>query len=225
MNKKSFIILSLSFAFITFFTIIFSIVKYTESDSNVIELKKDAESIKTVLEKSINNPPSRFTSFFYYKNITFLKNIDDYRYSYNIFSKDTKDLYDGISSKIEYIDKLLIKKEQLPAFVDNNTNYLFYPISYNKINNINELEKISDKLLINVNNQDINENIVKAGKFLNYLFIEIADKKFIILISPPYDPDPLHPDNKRDFLIIGIKKNEYNKYSYYSDNFILKRDK
>lgn len=220
-NKVFFVSIFFLFLIIISLTFVFSALKLINTDIYPYDLKVATNSIENIIKSEMVNKPSRFTSLFYIKNKPILNNIDEYRSAYRNFSTSFSSLYKGINVKVKYIEKNIAENNNAPAFIDNVSGYLFYPVSYLEINKVEELKNNRNKLFFTKKNSEVNEELINDGKILNYIFINFNDKSFIVLISPPYDPDPLYPNNKREIVIISIKKKGGNNYTTYFKNFSI----
>ncbi len=180
-----------------------------------------SKNIENVLKIEFSEKKYRFTTFFNTNNESFIKSQNEYKKSYDSFKKVKDTFYINLKYKIRYIDDFYSKNKILPAFVDNSSNFVFYPIIYLKYDTqsefINDLSNIFEN---NYQDTSLRIDSIKDSKILNYIYIDYKkDHKIIILISSAFDPDPLYPDNKRLIMILNTDKN--NDYAY-SRTFIIK---
>lgn len=225
-SQKSILVYSVlivSFVTIAFF-ISFNITDYFVNKNL---LNNNQKLISNVIENEIKDnilaKKYRFSTFFTSTYKPIFNNINNYRKSYTNFNKGYESFYKEIEAKFIYINKSLNEKNSLPVFSDKESGFLFYPVAYIKYENSRDIKAQINKIFSN-NYQYINieQEKILDSKFLNYIYFEDKNnRKTILLISSPLDPDPLYPDNKRAFFIIN--SNSKNKDgSVYIKSFILK---
>lgn len=182
-----------------------------------IVLKKvnntNTKYISEIVEKSLKQEfvkkNYRFTTFFSADNSSFISTEINYRNSYNHFKNNQNNLYKNIDQKIKYIIQNFQQNNLLPAFLDRDSDFVFFPIAYLKDDSIKGLEdKIKDIFKLKYQDIDFRREIIKDSKILNYIFIEFKENKnMLILISSAFDSDPLYPNNRRILLQISYDKN------------------
>lgn len=161
-------------------------------------------------EKKFLKKKYRFTTFFSVNNQSFLDTQLSYRNSYNSFKNAKSIFYSDINDISKYINRYYDKNNFLPVFWDNSSDFVFYPIMSIKYNSQSEFENKLEEIFKN-NYQDIilRKESIKNSKILNYIYIDYEkNKKILVLISAPLDPDPLYPGNKRMIFTVNIERNQ-----------------
>ena len=180
-----------------------------ERDRATITLKRTGNIIGNLLRKELSKPPYRFTSFFLPVNKNLYNTPSEYQLSYEEFLKNQNTLNKNIAQKVEFIESSIKVGNGLNAFTDNKSGYFFYPVNYIKIDNLSDISGNFKNMFLQSNNVNYDFVINKTDKFLNYFFIEVKpDKKILILLSAPKDPDPFYPNNKRQAIIICLKNSD-----------------
>lgn len=210
-------ILLIGFLIITFISTILITKNFVENDKSTIALKRSCQIIKNLLKKELLKPPVRFSSFFNGNNSIF-ETAKEYQVAYDTFSAEQDTFFQNIYENINYIELNLRNRNYLPVFFDNSSQYLFYPLNNIKAARQEDLAVNFKKAFLK---KDYHENrgqsLTHIHKLLNYLYIELnPDKKILVLISPPRDPDPLYPNNKRELIIFCLQKKEGDIKAYSS---------
>lgn len=187
--------------------------------------KSNLKVISALVEKRVRElfleKNYRFTTSFNPSNKSYFTFPTDYKKSYNKFIDNYENLYKNAYTNIVFIQKEYQKKSNLPVFFDQNSNFLFVPVSYIHYNDnsdlINQLDNIFNSNNIEINFDPTN---IKDLKLLNYIFLESKTHQSLLLISSSLDSDPLYPGNKRSFIIInkGTGKSEK---KFYVKSFII----
>lgn len=202
------LILNLIFFITVFFT--FITFRYFYENGRISKpFKQNIQVFKKVIQKEYLKYPHRFTIVFNKNNPTGLKK---YKKQYDNFFYNEERFINEINKKIPFIN-LSDKANILPSI--DTGDFLLTPlkpviIDDNKLTY--EIEKI---FKYNENKFIYNDKII-----IEYLYISINNNKVIFLIFPPYDPDPLFPENRRNFIIIGY---EQNSNLPYKESFILNK--
>jgi hypothetical protein len=221
--------------FISFLSLLIIIFIYTslitksfyENDKATIALKRVEMIIKNLLKKELLKPRVRFSSFFINGNSSLLQTREDYQKAYNAFDRDEKLFFKNLTGNIYLIDLNLRNKNNLPVFFDNYSQYEFYPLGYIKANNQEDLIVNFKNTFLKRENIEGRENPPEnSEKLLNYIYVDLfPDKKIIILLSVPFDPDPLYPNNSRQAIIICLqKKAEGKTFSSYIEKVNLNNE-
>lgn len=175
-----------------------------EGGNKNVSLKFSGNLIKNVLTKEIIKPKSRFTSFFVSENINILNNIGEYKKAYYSFSEDKKILVSGIINNFSYINRIFENKKELPVFFDDISKYTFIPLKPIKVKSLQELGNNFESIFYHEVKKSIKPFL--NNKVVNYIYIDVnSDNIFLILLSCPYDPDPLFPNNRRMAMVTGYK--------------------
>jgi hypothetical protein len=181
-----------------------------ETDKSSTALIKFSQVIENLLKKELSRPAGRFTRFFISENYPVFATAKDYQKAYDSFTDDEYLFYKNLLDKIKFIEFNLKNRNSLPVFFDNSSQYLFYPL--NNINAVNQEElslNFKQAFLKKDYIENRGNNLANSQKLLNYIYIKLfPDKKFLILISPPIDPDPLYPNNKRQVILICLQQKE-----------------